>query len=284
MPRSLTKLSATAFLATALFAMSVSPVHAESVNCDSPGKDLQKAIDNAPAGSTLFISGNCSNGPYSVTTKDLTLTGGNTILSAPNGGGAVLTLRNHSFQVFGLTIDATGRDTGISIGRNASVNVSSVDVHGAARFGILITGSSHAFLFRNEIKNNGDGVTIFESADALIVENTIESNVVGIGVTLGGTANIGGNVIDDNDFGVAINANSSIFLNDNTITNNTIAGVLVKRSSFLGSGGAPNTIEDNGVVDVKCESRGMLEFASAQISLTKVDDIAADCLVFGTIF
>ena len=45
----------TALCAAALLAMLVSPVQAETVNCDSEGKDLQKAIDNSAGDSSLFM-------------------------------------------------------------------------------------------------------------------------------------------------------------------------------------------------------------------------------------
>jgi hypothetical protein len=59
--------------------------NAKSVNCNSGG-DLQKAIDTAPTGAVIQVSGTCNKGPYFVF-KDLSLigTGGSAVLSASSG-------------------------------------------------------------------------------------------------------------------------------------------------------------------------------------------------------
>ena len=59
----------------ALFAMSVSPLHAETVNCNSEGKDLQKALDNASAGSVLFVTGDCDTGTFMIRKDRIKLIG-----------------------------------------------------------------------------------------------------------------------------------------------------------------------------------------------------------------
>lgn len=66
----------------------VAPAQAEPlVRC--PSQDLQTAINNAPAGSTLVVFGHCT-GTF-IITKDLNLTG---------GAGAVLDANYTAFTVF----------------------------------------------------------------------------------------------------------------------------------------------------------------------------------------
>ena len=102
-----------ALCAAALLAMLVSPLHAETVNCNSEGKDLQKAIDHAPVGATLFISGNCDTGPF-LLSRDIELIGiGSPTLSAPGGGFATVNIQRTSVTLQNLTIDATGTEIGI---------------------------------------------------------------------------------------------------------------------------------------------------------------------------
>ena len=60
--------------ASALITAPASTVHAEafpSINCDGPGVDLQTVIDNVPDGTTIFFGGNCDDGPYNISHKNL---------------------------------------------------------------------------------------------------------------------------------------------------------------------------------------------------------------------
>lgn len=285
-------LFATAAMFAGVFAFSISTAQAQSVNCNSPSEDLQKEIDSAKSGSELRVVGNCDDGPY-VIRKDLTLVGNpNATLSTQSGGSHVLIILDHAVQVLSLTVDAQGTQAGGIIASGASVEIRDVVVDGASNTGIQVSESSSARIEDSTIRNNGIGVLIFGSAHALLQRNDIYGNTFdGVSLTLSSSGNLGpGNDIYSNGQGVVVNGNSSIFLNGDTIRDNTRNGLFVVRSSFV-NGGFPavNTIEDNGVgdpnvADVTCLSRGFLEFGTPNISSTKTTIISADCDVSGAIF
>lgn len=278
--RTLPKLLGLAVGATFLV-MSISPLHAESVNCDSAGKDLQKTIDNAAVGSEISISGTCATGPFFID-KDLNLSGdGPATLSAVIGGNHVLFVRNASVNIRNLNIDADFNSIGVLL-NGASVSLSGVIIDGAVGTSLRVDINSSAQILDSVIRNSNAGIHVYNASSASLVRTTVEDNTVhGLEVDLSSSARIEDSTIDSNGSGIKVGLNSAVTLLDNTITNNTNDGVLVRWQGGLATAAAPNTIQGNGGVDVRCESRGIILVNTQQTSDTKTTDIAGDCLLFG---
>lgn len=142
--------------------------------------------------------------------------------------------------------------------------------------------NSSAQILDSVIRNSNAGIHVYNASSASLVRTTVEDNTVhGLEVDLSSSARIEDSTIDSNGSGIKVGLNSAVTLLDNTITNNTNDGVLVRWQGGLATAAAPNTIQGNGGVDVRCESRGIILVNTQQTSDTKTTDIAGDCLLFG---
>jgi parallel beta-helix repeat protein len=271
-----------------LIALCVSPLYSEeaSFNCGSQGQGLQKRIDTLPEGSTLNITGSCTDGPF-IIRKDLNLIGsGSATLSAPDGSGDVVIVQLSNVRLGNLNLDVSGTNTGILL-MGASVEMWGLTVEGATGPGIDVAEGSYANIDSCQIRNNGStGIVIRGSSGAFVADNTIEGNgAIGITVEMSSSANLSGNNIDGNAYGINVWESSSIFLVNNTIKNSTQDGLLVRRNGLVRTVNPPNEFSDNLGTDVVCKERGILEFTEGpQVpsSGTAWDD--GTCLIFGNIF
>lgn len=267
--------------AIAFFGFASSPLHAEAISCDSEGKDLQKAIDNAAPDSTLFISGTCDTGGFLIR-KNLKLIGPATL----SGGSTVLQILGHDVEIINVNIDANGSDQGI-LTTGTTLLLNHVDVEGAAITGISLDQSSAAIISNESVfSNNGVfGIGVSGSSAVNLNHTTIENNGHdGLLVQMSSHANTSHNTIDGNGVGIEITSNASIFLVDSTITNNTNVGVFATRQGYVQGAGAPSTFGNNGT-DVLCTDRGILGFDSGP-QLPATGTIVADgtCIIKGSVF
>jgi hypothetical protein len=103
--------AAGAALAGALVLAGTGPASAAApikVNCDA-GADLRAAINSAPSGATLIVTGTCT-GTFYVTVKDLTLKGqGFAVL---NGVGGTLSVNHGTVNVVNLTLQGVPSPAG----------------------------------------------------------------------------------------------------------------------------------------------------------------------------
>ena len=289
---SLKRSGITSLFAAVLFAAFNSPLHAQgfpTVNCDAPGADLQKAINNGGGGGNgvqIFITGVCDDGPYSIVGKNVRLQGfgptGATLSSF--GSSEVLFVLFATGELRNLTIDAVGSDIGVII-EGSSMELEEVVVQNASGAGIRIDASSYAPIKNSEVNNNGTGISISGSSNAFIHESTIQGNS-GAGVVISGnsSATVSNNTIINNNEGVLVHTMSSLFIGGNLIENNVGPGVLITDLyGYLSTGDPVNTIQNNGV-DVECQARGIFDSAVAQSSTTSTTLISSGCTVIGTIF
>ncbi len=259
---------ATAVLLAGVFALTASPVYAQSVNCNNPGEDLQKEIDAAKPGAELFVVGDCDDGRY-VIAKDLKLIGnGNTTLSAPGPGigeEVVLVLGRASVEFSNLNVTADGRVIGIQVVRGSTATFRNVLVEGASGPAISVGWSATVLVESCELRDNGTGVQVFASSSAEILGSRIENNAEGVTVANFSSAAVQGNWIINNTPGSGLVASLGQ-------TYGTI-------SAFT----TPNTIEGNGT-DVVCRRGGVFSAQVPQISSTATTFIDSGCVVNGTIF
>lgn len=271
--------------AMAMLVLSASPLLAGVVNCNSPNVDLQDAIDDAKAGATLDVTGPCDDGPYFIFGKNLNLRGfGGATLSAPAGGDIVLIIRGATVQLRDLTIDADDTGVGISI-EGTSIEVDEVVVEDALGEGLRVDGSSFAIVTNSEFNNDNVGVVITGSSNAFLFRNTMQNNAsVGIVVNLDSSATVQDNdIINNPGVGLLVTKMSSAILADNLIEFNGGPGILIANQyGYLSTESLPNTIQNNSP-DVECQARGIFEAQVTNTSITGITNLFG-CTVLGTIF
>ncbi len=132
--------------------------------------------------------------------------------------------------------------------------------------------------------NQGEGIVITGSSNAFLLRNTVQGNSSrGIVINLNSSATVDNNTIIGNQVGILVTKMSSLALHDNLIENNVDNGVWVAdQYGYLTTDGSENTIQGNGT-DVACEARGIFESPVAQISNTYTTSLFG-CTVLGTVF
>ncbi len=270
----------TAIGATALLALSASPLHAASINCDAPGQNLQVRINATALGDRLDVTGVCDDGPY-VIRQDIKLAGPATLSATAGSAGSVLTVFGAKAELRDITIIADNARTGLAVLDNGSVNATNIVVSGASSAGIAVTYSSVIRISSSTIKENRLGFNVSNASTLRLAHNTIvEHNTLdGINVSRASTGTIRDSRISHNGrFGIYVLWDANLGISNTEITNNGSRGVNIFLQSFFNFFDPPSTIESNGIIDVNCEGRSGFFANSTQISLTKVLFTSADCL------
>jgi len=107
-----------------------------TVNCDAGGANLQTKLNNASSGATVWVTGTCSQGPYTIS-KDISL-----VAFGPNG--ATLSAPN-------------GRH--VLIVQGATLRLEEVQINGGAGAGILVHGGT---LFANALSMAAGRASLLE--------------------------------------------------------------------------------------------------------------------------
>lgn len=276
-----------AVIGIGLFAFSPSSVYAETVNCDSAGKDLQKALDNTPPGSDVFVTGDCDTGPFFIRKDRIRLLGfgdGGATLSGPDGGNRLLGVDGDNVELRGLNLDADGFSYGI-ITDGTKLIITDVEVENATDTGLFLTGGVHGIVRDSEFTGNGTGLRVSGSSNGYIVGTTFTDNSSGgIAVSMSSSATIMRNIIMNNGYGILVTKMSSAAVGDNLIEGNSNQGIWVAHQyGYLETHTPPNIIQGNGV-DVECADRGIFESSVAQTSTTHATSLSGLCTVLGAIF
>ena len=185
---------------------------------------IQWAIDNASAGSTIFVS----SGVYYehlIIDKALTLKGENreSIIDG-NGTGNVVTVTANNVSISGFAIQNSGPDfwdSGIrlyfSSGQNISYNTLINNAHG-----IWFDGCNHSTISENEILNNKCGIGLSSSNNNTIANNRVfSSDDCGIGLDYSSNNTIIGNAVENNGYGIWVCSAEGNIVFHNNIINNT---------------------------------------------------------------
>ncbi|MEU6666668.1 hypothetical protein [Streptomyces sp. NPDC046727] len=213
-PRRLMAVAATA--GTGLGLLGAAPAHAADphgdravVNC--PAENLQTAINNAPAGSTLRVSGHCV-GPFTIN-KNLTLTGVDSAVLDGNHAGSTVTITGavtvklNRLRIIGGRANPTGG--GIrNIGATVTVSHSEISENTAAGSGGGIRNEGTLTLDDSIVRHNiagtlGGGIDNLGPNGRLIVtDSSIQDNtattVNGGGLFNDGTASLTRSVVEHN--------------------------------------------------------------------------------------
>ena len=255
-----------------------------TVNCDAGGANLQTKLNNASAGARVWVTGACSQGPYTIS-KDVSLAAfgpNGATLSAPNGRHVLIvqgaTLRLEQVQING------GAGAGILV-HGGTLFANRVVVQGAEEEGVRLGVHSHGTITNSTFRNNLHGIQTTESSGAFLQGNTFEANAVaGLAISHSSSAIVDTNTFLDNVVGLAVESNASILLQHNTVTGNTSVGVLVRRNGFLETVNPANAFASNGT-DVQCFERGIIDASyGPQQPGGGTVDADTSCLIIGTMF
>lgn len=269
----------TAICATALLALSASPLHAASINCDAPGQDLQVRINARALGDRLDVTGVCDDGPY-VIRQDIKLAGPATLSATAGSAGGILTIVGAKVELRNITIIADNASDGLVVLDNGTVTAINIVVSGAPSEGILVLYSSVLRIVSGTIKENRVGVNVANGSTMRMSHTTVEHNTLdGIDVSRDSAGAIFTSRINHNGrFGIHVLWDGTLQISDTEITNNGSHGVNIFLQSFMNFFDPPSTIESNGVIDVNCEGRSGFFARTRQISVTKVLVKSPDCL------
>ena len=255
-----------------------------TVNCGAGGADLQTRLNNVSSGATVWVTGTCAQGPYTVS-KNVTLVAfgpNGATLSAPNGAH-VLIVQGTVLGLEGVRI-AGGQD-GILV-HGGTLFANNIHVEGASASGVRVGVHSHASITNSTFRGNLFGIETIESSGAFLSGNRLEANTVaGLSVSHSASAIVDGNIIRDNSVaGVVVESNGSIALKNNTLTGNGSVGVLVRRNGFLNSVSPANTLGSNGT-DVQCIERGIIDATDGpQQPGSGTFNADSSCLLIGSVF
>jgi len=210
----------------------IGPAAEAQVNVACPGQVLQTAINSATPGTTINVTGTCTE---NITIRNDTMrvaiigSGGATLTSA---SGTTLVVRGKGITIQGFTIiGTTSHAMRIERGGNAVINSNDIQAGGSASDGIIVQDASFAVITNNNIHNNTNhGILVQQGASARIgynltsdpvAPNTIQLNGSrGINVT-GAVATIYGNtIINNGDDGVGVFNTGHAELSSNTINGN----------------------------------------------------------------
>ncbi|HEU5257968.1 MAG TPA: right-handed parallel beta-helix repeat-containing protein [Vicinamibacterales bacterium] len=256
-----------------------------TVNCDAGGANLQTKLDNASSGATVWVTGTCARGPYTIS-KNISLTGFGTdgaTLSAPNGTH-VLIVQGAILRLQDVRING-GAGSGILV-HGGQLFANRIVVEGAADHGVRLGVHSHGTITNSTFRNNLFGIETAESSGAFLQGNTLEANrIAGLSVVRSSSAIVDGNTIKDNTVaGVVVDSNGSITLKNNSVTGNLSVGVLARRNGFLNTVTPANAFASNGT-DVQCFERAIIDASDGpQQPGGGTVDADTSCLIIGTMF
>jgi parallel beta-helix repeat protein len=216
--------------------------------------NLQQAVDAAPNGATLTVTGRCE-GPVFVTKRSsLTIQGvtpAQTRSGCPDGG----------LESGDLTSTVVGTvDHLIKLTNSSGIRVQFLNLVDGPSSGLEVRDSSKVTAFCNCIARNDEGVELHAATSSVVLQNLVEENVTA-GIRLNRSTKtakknqVTDNVVRNNgqdgillseestqntvqkndvfgngDDGIELNDSDKNKVTDNTVTSNVDAGVLIEES------------------------------------------------------
>ena len=205
------------------------------VPVDCSGSSIQAALDNAAPGSTILVSGTCTQNVLVRNERQRI-----TIDGAGAGAGTRATISgNSSSPAFNV--------------RGKGILIQNFIISGGSQ-GVYVNRGSNAVLNNNVIQNSfGNGVLVDELAFAVLTNNTIQNHPgAGVVVSEASTARIG------------FNADSDTVASANTIQNNIADGIIVSNGSSARIIG--NDVNSNGGDGIAVARDSHADIASNAIS------------------
>jgi parallel beta-helix repeat protein len=244
-----------------------------------PGQSLQSAINAAPPGSTINVTGICEENVVIREEKErLLIDGGNAATLSGNSSSPTVTIsgaKGIKIRNFWSPGGITGGSGGVQIKGGGVAAIDRNDIsNSGSQGGIVVVGVSFAVITDNNIHDNtGWGIQVLEGSSVRIgfdsvgdsgtSPNTIEGNGEGgILVTRTSNARIAGNTIADNTGdGIQVTRLSQADIASNIINANSAngisthfnGGVQLGENSGTGFLSQPNiTSSNNGQYGISC--------------------------------
>jgi hypothetical protein len=236
------------------------------IDC-SKGQDLNEAVGDLSPGDTLAFTGVCNQNVL-IAVSGITLSGqGSAVISSPKpvndaltiAGAERVTLQNFTVQNGNFGIHATG---------GAGITMGNIVAQKNAQTGILVEGSSSAYISGGTSQNNGlDGMDVENTSSVIFNGNFLAENNAVFGINLGATSsatvNAGTVSANQNALGIQVSISSSWFLSNPGATvnalNNATIGLTVVSGAHLFSFGGTLVTAGNGLDGFDIASRAGMD-------------------------
>ena len=231
------------------------------VNCNKGGS-IQRKIDRAESGDTVWVSGNC--------TENVTIDRDDITLAAHSNGASItaavttaplVTIRGNRARIVGFTLVGGSSVILVTYGSSATIEANDISGGDTSR-GIFVTQNSYAQIGGddaskgNVIHHNRRGVDVNSSSSVDVFSNTFHNNERGIQIINSSAGRLGDNTISDSDRAVYVAFSSNLTLASgtsaatqgaNTFINNTDAIRCRFGASFSGGPSAVEQIDGGNV-------------------------------------
>jgi parallel beta-helix repeat protein len=213
--------------------------------------------DNGSAGSQTLTQSNTVNGRpvYLFDNVDMNHA------AVPSGAGQVILWNVQHAAVSGQNL--SDQNCGLLIGLCSNITVEDCIMNDCSRSGVLLVGSDHCLIERNQLSGGRYGIYIDSSNDCAVYLNDIEGCGRGIYVSQGSNVEIDGNSISCAE-GIRLYGCQDLEVHDNAVTGAEVGIYLLSSEN--------NTVRDNLVED--CHGCGVLVLNSSHnvISGNRVKD------------
>jgi hypothetical protein len=243
-----------------------------------PVAKLQNMVDDARAGSTLSVFGNCNENVIIRNEKQrITIDGNNNAtINGPNANAPTINVRGKGILIQNFAGISGGSD-GVHVNRGSNAVLNNNLIQNTGGNGVLIDELAVTVLTNNTIQNNpGAGAFVTEASTARIgfnadsetvaSPNAIQNNALGVVVSNGSSARVvGNNVINNSGDGIQVLRDSHADIASNAINGNGGDGIEVGENATVQLGEdsgasiyqAPNTTTStNAGVGIRCISGG----------------------------
>ncbi len=255
---------------------SVDPV----AHVDCATTSLQSVIDLARPGSTILVSGTCSE-PIDVlnNVERIQLDGaGIAVIAGADPSIPALNIRGKGIVIENFTI--TGGIEGVHVNRGSNAVINNNVIENTNGNGVAVDELAFSVITNNMIQNNpGAGIFVTDQSSARIGfnldtetaanANTIQNNALGVVVSNESSARVIGNVIQNNSGdGVSVLRDSHADIASNAIDNNGGDGIEVGENSLVQLGedsgasiyeSANTTTTNNTGFGIKCSDGGVAD-------------------------
>jgi hypothetical protein len=269
-----------------------------------PVAKLQSMVDDAQAGTTLSVFGNCNENVIVRNEKQrITIDGNsNATIAGLNANAPTVNVRGKGILIQNFA-GISGGSHGIHVNRGSNAVLNNNVIQNTNGNGVLIDELAFAVLTNNTIQNHpGAGVFVSEAstgrigfnseAETTASPNTVQNNALGVVVSNGSSARVIGNTIQNNTgAGVQVSRDSQADIASNAINGNG-DGIAVEEQSQVQLGedtgtnifGSPNTTTSpNTGFGLKCTNGGMADGRQSSLSgssgLTSFDGSCLNSLI-----
>lgn len=240
--------------------LSWASLEAATVDIACPAQTIQSAVDNAAAGDTISVTGNCNENVLVRNDRQriFIIGSGGATINGPSATTPTLDVRGKAILIQDFII--TGGRRGIHVNRAANAVITNNLIQNTGGQGILIDQLAFAVITGNTIQNNlSHGIQVSENAiarigfnsdmDAAAAPNIIQNNSGrGVWVSRTSSARIVGNIISGNSSGgdgIQVSRLSQADIASNEINGNAGNGVFVTQNSGINLGeDSPTTFFD----------------------------------------